>query len=185
MKLSARSLAWLLPLFLTACFHRTKPQPVQSLPASTETQPKPQTTMVELPPSVLTLPTQPLETTQTPQTAKPLAKHKRKVKTTAQVAAENSQQASISTPPTPSVSAIGQLSSGNSSDLRQQTANSITAIERGLNGIGRSLNDQQQKTVAQIRAFLKQAKEALASGDVDGASTLAAKAKVLLKELSS
>jgi len=174
---------WLLPLlFLTACFHRTKQQPVQSLPPSTETQPKPQTTMVELPPSVLTIPTQPLETAQTPQTAKPLAKHKKKVKPATPQAAENSQQASI---PTPGVSAIGQLSSGNSTDLRQQTASSIFAIERGLNGLGHALNDQQQKTAAQIRAFLKQAKEALASGDIDGASTLAAKAKVLLKELSS
>jgi hypothetical protein len=45
------------------------------------------------------------------------------------------------------------------------------------------LNDQEQKTAEHIREFLKQAKAALASGDVDGASTLAAKAKVLLSEL--
>jgi ribosomal protein S20 len=82
------------------------------------------------------------------------------------------------------VSAIGQLSSGDASDLRQQTLNSITATERGLSGIGRRLNGQEQKTAAQIREFLKQARAALASGDVDGAHTLAAKAKVLLGELS-
>jgi len=84
----------------------------------------------------------------------------------------------------PSVSAIGQLSSGDSSDLRVQTANSIAATERGLNGISRKLNDQEETTAAQIREFLKQARAALASGDVDGARTLLAKAKVLLGELN-
>jgi hypothetical protein len=82
------------------------------------------------------------------------------------------------------VSAIGQLSTGDSSDLRQQTIGSIAAIERGLNGISRSLSDQEKKTAAQIREFLKQARTALASGDVDGAHTLTVKAKVLLGELS-
>jgi spore germination protein YaaH len=81
------------------------------------------------------------------------------------------------------VSAIGQLSSGDSSDLRQQTLSSIAATERGLNGINRTLSDLEQKTAAHVRDFLKQAREALASGDVDGAHTLAAKAKVLLSEL--
>ena len=38
-------------------------------------------------------------------------------------------------------------------------------------------------TAEHIREFIKEAKAALASGDVDGASTLAAKAKVLLAEL--
>jgi hypothetical protein len=82
------------------------------------------------------------------------------------------------------VSAIGQLSSGDASDLRQQTMNSIAATERGLNAINRKLSDPEQKTAAQIREFLKQARAALNSGDVDGAHTLATKAKVLLGELS-
>jgi hypothetical protein len=82
------------------------------------------------------------------------------------------------------VSAIGQLSTGDPSDIRQQTANSITETERGLKDLGRKLNEQEQKTAAQIREFLKEAKNALTSGDVDGAQTLAAKAKVLLGELT-
>jgi len=81
------------------------------------------------------------------------------------------------------VSAIGQLSSGDPADLRQKTQASIAETERGLKGINRRLNDQEQKTAEHIREFIKQAKAALASGDVDGASTLAAKAKVLLTEL--
>jgi ribosomal protein S20 len=52
-----------------------------------------------------------------------------------------------------------------------------------LNDIGRTLNSQEQITASQIRSFLKQAGDALAAGDVDGAHTLAAKAKVLLGEL--
>jgi hypothetical protein len=82
------------------------------------------------------------------------------------------------------VSAIGQLSSGDPSELQQRTINSIAATERGLSSITRQLSDQEQKTAAQIREFLKEAKAALASGDVDGAHTLAAKARVLLGELS-
>ena len=47
-----------------------------------------------------------------------------------------------------------------------------------------TLTDAETKTAAQIREFLKQAREALATGDTDGAHTLANKAKVLLSELN-
>jgi ribosomal protein S20 len=53
-----------------------------------------------------------------------------------------------------------------------------------LNGITRQLSDSEKKTDAQIREFLKQAREALNTGDVDGADKLVTKAKVLLAELS-
>jgi hypothetical protein len=55
--------------------------------------------------------------------------------------------------------------------------------ERGLKDLNRQLNDQEQKTLVQIREFLKQARAALTTGDVDGAHTLAVKAKVLLGEI--
>jgi hypothetical protein len=82
------------------------------------------------------------------------------------------------------VSAIGQLSSGDPLVLRKETEDSIAAIEHGLNTITRALSDQEKKTAGQIREYLKQARSAFSSGDVDGAHTLAAKAKVLLNELS-
>jgi hypothetical protein len=82
------------------------------------------------------------------------------------------------------VSAIGNLSTGEPADLRKQTDNTISETERGLNGITRPLSDQEKKTSSQIREFLKQAREALTTGDVDGAHTLAQKAKVLLGELT-
>jgi hypothetical protein len=103
----------------------------------------------------------------------PAVKHTKPVAKDTQVASDGSA----------GVSAIGQLSSGDASELRRETANSIAATEHGLDNIGRTLNSQEQKTAAQIREFLKQARAALASGDVDGAHTLAVKAKVLLGEL--
>jgi hypothetical protein len=131
----------------------------------------------------LTIPEQPLKTENTPEVAqapKPPAKHHRNPKPI--------QQAVVTPPPapaeTPGVSAIGQLSTGDPIDLRRETDESLTATERGLNGLGRTLNDQEQKTAAQIREYLKQARDALLSNDVEGASTLATKAKVLLHELS-
>jgi outer membrane biosynthesis protein TonB len=181
MKLPARSVAWLLPLMLTACFHKTHKTQVPPLapPVVVTPAPVPEPAPTVPPPPVVTIPTQPTapETTTTPPPQpppKPPVKHKKPVN-------KNVQQASNGSP---GVSAIGQLSSGDPSDLRWQTGNSITATERGLNGIGRKLNDQEMKTAAQIREFLKQARAALASGDVDGAHTLALKAKVLLGELS-
>jgi len=82
------------------------------------------------------------------------------------------------------VSAIGQLSSGDPGSYRQQTEASIASIEHGLNGINRPLNDSDQKTADQIREFLKEARTALDSGDVDGAHNLAGKAQVLLAALT-
>jgi hypothetical protein len=79
---------------------------------------------------------------------------------------------------------MGQLSLGDATDRRQPTADSIAATERGLGSIHRGLSEPERKTAAQIREFLKQAREALASGDVDGAHTLVLKAGVLLDELS-
>lgn len=84
----------------------------------------------------------------------------------------------------PEVSAIGQLSPGDPSDLRLQTDSSLNSIDQTLKRLNRTLSDQEQKTVAQIREFLKQARAALATGDVDGAHTLALKAQVLLNEIT-
>jgi outer membrane biosynthesis protein TonB len=86
--------------------------------------------------------------------------------------------------PPSSVSAVGQLSSGGSGDLRAQTDDLINQTEKGVNGITRPLTDAELKTIAQIREFLKQARQALTTGDLDGAHTLAMKAKVLLAELN-
>jgi hypothetical protein len=95
------------------------------------------------------------------------------------------------TAPTPSgdtaqPTSIGILTAGATPDTsgsRQQAADLIGSTERGVNSL-RNLNGDQSKTVAQIRSFLDQAQRALHNGDVDGAHTLATKAKTLLDELT-
>jgi outer membrane biosynthesis protein TonB len=177
MKLPAKIVASVLPLFLAGCFlHKTEklpPQPVAP-PIPNANIPPP----AQDPPPEVSIPTkQPVSDTKLPtQTPKPPSKHH---KQPAPVPADI-QQASSGTP---EVSAIGQLSTGDPGNARSQTEESIAATERGVNGLNRQLSDSEKKTLSHIREFIKQAKSALASGDVDGASTLAAKAKVLLTEL--
>jgi hypothetical protein len=185
MKLPARNVAWLLPvafvlpLFLTGCFlHKSGKAPVQPTapPIQSASVPPP----TPLPPPEVTIPTRPaVAGTKLPaQTPRPPVKRKKPTANTPP--ASETQQASI---PSSGVSAIGQLSSGDPAGFRRQTEDSIASTERGLKAITRPLNDQEQKTAAHIHEFLKQASAALASGDIDGANTLAAKAKVLLSEL--
>jgi outer membrane biosynthesis protein TonB len=188
MKLPAKNVAWLLPLLLlTGCFHfhRTDQSQAQPLapPIEDTPLPKPVPSPTDLPPPVVTVPSQPsapAPATRPQQKPKPPARHRKPAPAPPPPPA-NTQQASMGNP---GVSAIGQLSSVESSGLLQRTLTSIAATERGLDGITRNLSDQEKKTVEHIREFLKQAKVALNSGDVDGAATLAAKAKVLLGELS-
>jgi outer membrane biosynthesis protein TonB len=185
MKLPAKIVAGLLPLFLTACIHKTQQAQVQPLapPVEDNPPPPPSTAPVNLPPPVVTIPTEPTKTAPT-LPPKPPAKHKKKNSNGAPAANTPPTQEAANPAPNPGVSAIGQLSSGDPEDFKKETEDSIAAIERGLNGITRTLSDTEQKTAEHIRDFLKQAKTALASGDVDGAHTLAAKAKVLLEELT-
>jgi hypothetical protein len=135
---------------------------------------------VELPLGMRLIPGKPLYNMRVYDlTARPPIRHRRQPNPTEIVAAPD-----VAVNPATEVSAIGQLSSGNPASYRQQTESDIASIERGLNGINHPLNDSDQKTADQIREFLKEARTALASGDVDGAHTLAAKAQVLLAALS-
>ena len=186
MKGPAKYAAWLLPLLLlTGCFHRKKAQQarIQTVaPPIVAPAPPPAPPPVpepSAPPLTATTATQTAEATAlaaAPPKPEPRRRpvHRRPVVKPPEVAA---------TPDNTGVSALGQLSSGDPGDLRLQTQNTIDSTERGLNGIRRKLSPQDQRTVEHIREFLKQAKKALAAGDVDGASTLANKAKVLLAEV--
>ena len=184
MTLRAKHLALLVLFLLTGCiFHKKQPQPVQTLAPAASSAPKPEPEHPDLPASATTIPPQPIKTTADDNLpAKPISHHRRQpAKPTQQTA--NAPLAAPATE-TPSVRTIGQLSTGEPSDLRHSVEESIAATDRGLNNIGRSLNDQEQKTAAQIREFLKHAKEALTNNDIDGAKTLASKARVLLSELN-
>jgi len=175
MKLSARSAAWLLPLLLTGCFHRTQFAQNQPLapPIEDTPPPKPERSPTNLPPPVVTIPEKepPPQVTPPPEPVKKPPKHRKPANPNPQIA---------SSAPVP---AIGVLSTNDPPNIRQQTDASIESTEKALNGITRKLNDQEQKIAAQIREDIKEAREALTSGDVDGARGLAVKAKVLLDEL--
>jgi len=191
MKLHARNVAWLLPLLLTACFDKPHPPPAQQFAPPIANLPKPPATHPELPESAVTLDSEPLDTDTdaiVEEAAKPVVRHRRPVTKTPPEAPDttgsapgNSQQAANESSEVP---AIGDLTSGDPSDHRRETEDSITGTEQGLKNIGRQLSTEEQKTVAQIRQYIKQARKALNSGDVEGAYTLAAKAKALLSELS-
>ena len=180
MKMPARKVAWLLPLLLAGCTHNTTQVQPLAPPIVDAPLPTPSTAPKDLPPPVVSVPAQPApaDTTPAAQTQEPPPQPPKRKKP---APAPPTQQASNDNS---GVSAIGQLSSGAPSDLRQQTSELIASTERGLNGINRTLSDQEQKTASQVREFLRQAREALASSDVDGAHTLAKKAQVLLSELT-
>jgi len=179
MRMPARIAAWLLPLLLAGCVHKSDTSLTQSLapPIEDAPLPKPSNAPANLPPPVITVPQAPVPVATAPPQAppKPPVKHKKPPK-------KDTEQAAA-TPENPEVSAIGQLSTGAAYDLRRQTMSSIDTTEHGLSGITRTLSDPEQKTAALIREDLKQARAALDSGDVDGARTLVVKAKVLLAEL--
>ena len=179
MRLSAKITAWTLPFVLTGCFHnshKAKNQPVAPpIPPASSIKTEP----VELPPSTTTIPPQPTETANTPTRSAPIPKPPRR----RSQPKPSTQAAEEPAPEAPAVSAIGQLSSGDPANYRRDTEESILSIEKNLNGINRTLSGPEQKTADHIREFLKQARQALGTGDVDGAHNLAAKAKVLLAEL--
>lgn len=184
-----------LPLLFTACGHKQKTaQNVPLAPPIEDNPPSaPNKAPANLPPPVITVPQQPAPAAKqapTPSTAstKPPHKPAHHRKPPAGKPAESSNSQANSTQEasngTPEVSAIGQLSSGEPADVRQQASASIADTEQRLNKIHRKFSESEQKTVVQIREFIKQAKAALNSGDTDGAYTLAMKAKVLLGEIA-
>jgi hypothetical protein len=67
---------------------------------------------------------------------------------------------------------------------RSEVEKQVAQTENCLKAIKRSLDGEEQKTAAQIRTFIIQAREALNADDLDGASTLSAKAHALLLSLS-
>jgi outer membrane biosynthesis protein TonB len=196
MRIHVTHASWLLTLLalmplVQGCDHKKVQAQAQSQPLAppiVDTQPaQPATIPTEdLPPPVVgPPPSQPATNETATKPVTPPKKPARKKPAPAAPAQPAQQEASnASGTPSPSVSAIGQLSGGASGDQRSQTEEMINATEKGVNGITRSLNDSETKTAAQIHEFLKQAREALATGDVDGALTLAKKAKVLLAELN-
>jgi hypothetical protein len=202
-----RAACLFLSLVLTACAHKNQAaiQPTLAPPLDDPPLSKPDTAQKDqLPPPVVT-PAQPEQPVTTAQTDEPKPPPKRKKpapkpanSTPSQDSnttpgAASASQLPATTPPatqqaangtSEETSAIGKLSSGEPADLRAETVSTLNGTEHSLNTLNRKLNDQQAKTSAQIREYIKQARTALASNDIDGANTLATKAKLLLNELT-
>jgi len=193
MRITVKCALWLLPVLplVQGCDHKTQPTQTQALapPIVDTPPPKPATVSpADLPPPVVGAAkpdTTTKDTTPAPEPPKkPVHRPKKPATQTPSTTTPTPTQETASAGPVPSVSAVGKLTSGGSGDSKSQTEDLINSTEKGVNGITRSLNDSEAKTASQIREFIKQAREALATGDVDGASTLAKKAKVLLGELN-
>jgi hypothetical protein len=82
--------------------------------------------------------------------------------------------------------ALGALAPGGTSSPHQQqaVANHIAAVARRLLELPLQHTDAQRKQVSQARQFLKQADDALKTGDAEGADNLATKAGLLLDDLA-
>jgi hypothetical protein len=192
MKANIRSIALILPMLLSSCVHKTNQAlnlPPLAPPIEDAPLPKPDSAPANLPPPVISVPdkgdTQPAAATPKEETPAPAPKHKRKNNSApAQAPAPGAQTTEVASTAGGGVPAGGNFSSGDTADLKDQTQSMITDTERALKGINRKLNDLETKTSAQVKEFLKEARTALNSNDVDGAHTLAVKAKVLLSEIS-
>lgn len=180
MKLSARSAAWLIPLLLTGCFHR-KTQVAQNQPTAPSIEDtsstKPELSTSNLSPPTATISEQPLQQQQITPPPEPVKKPTRHKKP-----ANSNTQIATAAAPAP-VPAVGNLGTNDPPNVRQSTDALIEQTEKTLNGITRKLNDQEAKTAAQIREYIKHAREEIVAGDIDGANNLATKAKLLLDEL--
>ncbi len=190
MKLVARRLAWLLPLVLSACVHNTNQSQMQPLaPPIPDAPPPPDIAPTALPAPEYNIPKTQETVALPPQPIKPAPKHHKPAAKAATpspgspAAGAPSNQVAAEAPPAKE-NAFGDFKTPETQDKKEQTENSIDQVEKGLNGIGRRLNDQEEKTSTQIKEFLKEARTALSTGDVDGAKNLADKAKTLLGELS-
>ncbi len=182
MKMPARIVAGLLLFMLTGCnllpLHRNRPAQVRILAPAAHHAHDVALIPINLPLADSVIPGQPVYNIW--EDAQPIVPPVRRHKTANPADMETAPEPA---PSSAAVSAIGELSSGDGTDSRWQTENSISDVERRLNGIHRPLSNPEARIADHIREFLKQARAALASGDVEGARTLTTKAQVLLAEL--
>jgi ribosomal protein S20 len=96
-------------------------------------------------------------------------------------------QIASAAPPPPSVedTAIGALTPGGEMNpqTKQEAADLITSSEKRLNALPTQKAEEEKAQVSKVKNFLKDAQDALKTGDAEGAKTLATKAKLLLDDL--
>jgi ribosomal protein S20 len=87
--------------------------------------------------------------------------------------------------PSPEETAIGALTAGGEANpqTKQEAADLITSSEKRLNALPAQKAEEEKAQVSKVKNFLKDAQDALKTGDAEGAKTLATKAKLLLDDL--
>ena len=93
------------------------------------------------------------------------------------------QQVTLAPAPPPPLE-LGQLTTGDTAPLRQQTEDLLRSQQRRLAATSPALAALHSQQIEQARLFLKQADDAWQKSDVDGTLTLATKAKLLLDEIT-
>ena len=85
----------------------------------------------------------------------------------------------------PEETAIGALTAVGEANpqAKQEAEDLITSSEKRLNALTPQKAEDEKAQVNKVKNFLKDAQEALKSGDAEGAKTLATKAKLLLDDL--
>jgi hypothetical protein len=101
-------------------------------------------------------------------------------------APESPTQLASATPvQSPEETAIGALTAGGEANpqAKQEAEDLITSSEKRLNALTPQKAEDEKPQVNKVKNFLKDAQDALKSGDAEGAKTLATKAKLLLDDL--
>jgi ribosomal protein S20 len=169
-----------LTLGLGGCRHKTQlaPLPPVMSPVALEQIPEPDNLpMVEVP--QIKLGPVPVASNVKPkrERKKPLPK--------VMPAPEPAQVASAPPLPTPEETAIGALTAGGEANpqTKQEAADLIASSEKRVNALPAQKSEEEKSQVSKVKNFLRDAEDALKSGDAEGAKTLATKAKLLLDDL--
>jgi predicted AAA+ superfamily ATPase len=91
----------------------------------------------------------------------------------------------VASPAEPAAMAIGTLSTGDDAtpQSQQRVQNLIASIGKRIATLSSTVAAAKRRQVGQVRNFLEQAQQALNSGDADGATNLATKARLLMDEV--
>jgi ribosomal protein S20 len=179
--LASVTLCFGLTVGLGGCRHRAQVVilPAVLTPIALEEIPEPENLpMVEV--QLTNLPPVPV----TASAGKPKRERKKPAAKTAPVP-EPTQIASVTPAPSPEETAIGALTPGGETNpqTKQEAADLITSSEKRLNALSAQKTEEQKAQVSKVKNFLKDAQDALKTGDAEGAKTLATKAKLLLDDL--
>jgi hypothetical protein len=167
----------------TGCWHRHVKAAAPPLPPPQVVVPLAPTPEPETPPQVASVPETPAPLpTQSVQPK--VKKPKKKIEPPAAAAPTAPVEvASAAAPPAESV--IGALTAGGDASpaQKQKATDAISGVEKRLAAVSGDTLKRQEDGVKRVQNFLRQAHEALKTGDAEAAMTLAIKAKVLLDDL--